>query len=676
MAQGDFAIDSTLIGTEYSVVAWTNYMHNFKELTSFRQQIKVFRHGMETNSTDADMKVTVYPEGGNVIAGAYNNIGILVDNGLGQGVSIDNLELVDGSGKVVRSKITTNDFGIGKVGFLAEPQKSYVLQRKRPDGSLVGTAIPEAVEGQLGLTVDNNGRDKVLFTLLAAKETLFKRDGDILTMALYQDDFIRFDDFEVDEDEVVLSIKRGELPFGILTAVLFNKELRPIAHRMFFNHRKDAKRLLEVEVDHCLTALGDSIQVDLILPEGFKDEVNLSLSALPGRSSAYRPDHSVASSFLIGPYIEQYHQDHYFFENQDRRKRYELDKRLIIEGWGRYHWDSRKQEEVAIAFEMETGIPFEGRIVDADLNEEFQVSLIAERSSAMGFEELDANKTFEGNMELFEGDSLGISLIGKNGKLRKPIAELSLQKNRSFSLKNKRFLEGKTLKRQVRSIEDYVEIDQSLNIGERIIALDEVIVTENVVRNNKYQFSDQIEGRAVGDLEIKRYRSVRAYLRKLGFIISVNSDGFGITARSPRFPNLVAPIIINGMETLSGEVLTMPLSSIRFLTYRKDGNKPFISMTLNPNYTPPNQRNKFMKFAIENGYARPQEYFAPNYPGYNSNVFQAYGALDWRATISVNSDMPTSISIPTKNQKGIQLYIEGMDSEGRLLSQRELMEVN
>ena len=471
----------------------------------------------------------------------------------------------------------------------------------------------------------------------------------------------------MNEDEPVLAIERKDLPHGILTTVLFNKDLEPIARRMFFNHREDNGQVKALGIEYCFGKSTDSLQVDFILPKGMQGETNISFSALPGQSIAYQPDHSIVSSFLVRPYIKEYFQDHYYFEDQDRRKRYELDKRLIIEGWGKFDWDSRKQQDVELAFEMETGIRFQGRIEDANLSEENQVSLISELSSAMGFEELDGNKSFNANMQLFEGDSLRVSLISRKGKLREPKAELNFKQDVLKSVEDLKFSLNKTKYRQLEFPEE-TALAQPLNIDKRVIALDEVVLVEKRNPKKKFQISALAEARLIDDADIRRFPSVSTYLIRLGFLMSGNNGEMEFYVRKP--PGFVrVPIYIDGMGAVAGEIIGMPLSRIRFLTYSKDRNGPYIIITSNPDYIPPNQRNKFVKFAIENGYARPQDYFAPNYPDYGSQTFKSYGALDWKANISVGSEIPTSIKIPLKSQNNVQLYVEGVGANGSLFSQ-------
>lgn len=667
MAKGDFAIDSALVETEYTVLAWTNYMRNFKKLQPFRQQIKIPKEGIEENIKDVNMKISIFPEGGHLIAGAYNNIGILVNNGLEQGVAVNNLELVDETGKVVRSNIATNQFGIGKMGFMVEEGKSYYLQCQPPGLSIIKQKLPDSSQGQLGLNIDNNVKKEIFLKLMASKQTFSDKDGDLHTIALYQDDFLQLNDVEINEDEPVISFKRADMPYGPITTVLFNEEQEPIAYRMFFNHKEDGAPVKDLDIEHCLTEFGDSLQIDLSAPNITDQNVHLSISILPGNSRAYYPDNSIISTFNIRPYVRRGFQDGYYFQDQDRQKRFELDKRLLIEGWGKYDWDSRKLDSVKLEFEFEKGISFKGKVIDADLNEEAQISLVAELSGQLGFKELSSDKSFEENMLLYNGDSLGVSIISKKGKLRKPNTEITFNHGSKSISEMKGWLQYLTFEKQNNIYEERV-IDEILNIGERTIALQEVVVTERTMGKKIPLFIPRgtllpiSEGRIIGDAEIKRYGSVMSYLAKLGYTRTTGIDRDGFIIDAILSPKSNTPVILSGN-------INLPLSKVQAIYFDVD-KRVYVSIVLRSNpYEKPEDRNKFVKFLIEKGYSLPQEYFTPNYPDYDGAIFRNYGALYWKANISLGSEMPTSINIPIKNQNEILLYLEGMGYNGNLISE-------
>lgn len=668
LGQGSFAIDSTMTDTEFTLLAWTKYMHNFKKLTPFSQKIEIVKYDAVSEiGSEPKAKILVYPEGGQLIEGAYNNIGILIEDGFGQGVTVNNLALIDNLGNIIRKNIITNELGIGKAGFMFEAGKNYSLQLDKADFPTISKSLPEAVQNQISINIDNNGKDEVLIKLVGSRDTFEDKYRENYTMAIYKDEFLHLEDVVISRDEPVISFDRNQLPFGVLTAVLFDEDSKPIARRMFFNHYGSEKRIVELEIEHNLI-LNDSLELNLLLPEDIGKEINASISIIPYESSAYAPDNSILTSFLVRPYSNLHFEDYYFFEKQDRKKRFELDTRLLIEGWGKYDWDSKKLAKTRIAFNWENGIHFQGKIIDADLSSEQQVYLVAKLSAAMEFNELQKDKSFNGNMVLFEGDSLQVSLIGKRGRLRKPKAEIRFTNNFEKITNTNEWLNHETVKRSTDNSGKSIT-NQPLSIEERTISLDEVTVTDNLRRDNKFQISAEVEGRVIGDLDIRRSPSLSSYLARLGFIIGGNNGKLGVYLPDRLGGLIKVPIIIDGMGALPGEVIGLPLSSVQFLTFSKSRmSSPFISISMNRNNVNSENKDKFIKFAIENGYAQPEEYFAPDYPDYTSSIYKSYGAIDWRANVSIDSSGPTTITVPIKNQKKIMIYVEGMSSDGSLVS--------
>lgn len=676
MANGDLAIDSMFTGQHYKVLAWTNYQRNFEKLKPFQQHITIIDDTQEVNADAVNDKVNieVYPEGGNLIEDAFNYLGITTSKSTNQRVSLSNLELVDEQDNVIRSNISTNSLGLGKVGFMVSKGKRYFLQWGNTNIGYSRKLLPTPKSEEIGINIDNNGKSNVLVQLIASDDTFDQKDGENYSLAVYQDDFILFENVEIVKEQPVISLLRKSMPYGINTVVLFDSELKPISRRMFFNHREDKERIVPLEVEHCLSEFGDSIQVDLIRPNTGSAETNLSISVLPSSSRAYRPENSIASSFVVRPYLSKPFRGSYYFEAMDRKKRFELDKRLLIEGWGTYDWDSRKFEKLKLDFEMEAGIVVRGKVLDADLVEEQQVSLVADLSGAYAFELLGKDKAFESKMNLFEGDSLGVSIMGKKGKLRKPKAEVAFTNFTSLIAEMGEWLAFEQVIPQ-KQVDSIVEIDQTLKLGERIIVLDEVVVAEKVIEKEKIpMFVPQgsllpiTEGRVIGDTEIKRYQSVRVYLSTLGYSIgrALDPDGFYMEVLlSPKSNKRVAH---------SGS-LNWPLSRVQAIYFDVD-KEVYVSIVPRlREYETPEQRNKFLKFVIEKGYARPQKYFTPNYPDYNTQVFKNYGAIDWKANIAVNAEIPTSITIPIKGQNAIKIVVEGMSSSGELISLEESIEV-
>tara|TARA_R110000868_G_scaffold411357_1_gene703315 strand:+ start:1092 stop:2597 length:1506 start_codon:yes stop_codon:yes gene_type:complete len=486
------------------------------------------------------------------------------------------------------------------------------------------------------------------------------------SLAIVQDDNIFIQDWNINEKYLAISIDRESIPYGVNKAILFDEQLRPISYRMFFNHSEKKQRVAEINLEHKLNVTRDSLALTFstINP---KFEFNLSVSVLPGGTKAYNPKNSLTNSFLVIPYVNGQSNYKYDFVNFDGFQNYDLDVKLMIEGWGKYDWEERSKPNSDIQFELEKGITVKGRILDADLVNENQILLITDQSKAMEYAQLQSNKTFATHMALYENDSLVVTLIGKKGVLRKPKLEIQIDS----TWKNNNIDILKYLKKQtIQILEDFNE-DKTLSLRQKVdvIELDEATIIDIAKRNNKLLLTPTLETSFIDDEDIKKTPSLVAYFRTLGLRpIYINGD---MKFRFIKWPYPISLITINGMPVSPGELDALPLSRVQSLIVLDDRSdqKHAVAITLRPDfYVSPEKKNKYFKQYISNGYAKPVEYFNPGYEDYESREFKRYGALYWNSSIVIPKKEATTIKVPLKNQERLKVFVEGMGKDGTLIS--------
>lgn len=677
IATGDFEIDSSFVKDSYLVLGWTNYMKNFQKLPPFQEKIEIIDEISSDKNGDDSSVLEIFSEGGGLISDAYNMIGVRYNSPNGSNLNEVKLRLLDEKGKVINSNITLNSDGHGKLGFTVNSKKDYTLEATLSNGELLKVPLLQPTEGSIGLIIDNTGEDILIAKLVVSEEVLSEKSDLPYTIAVVQDNNIFIEDWVIDKDELALSIARESLPYGINTAILFDEQLRPIARRMFFNHIKRNERMIDVSVSHQLNNAKDSLELHFELPEQVEGEVSMSISILPDETIAYNPNNSLTSSFLINPYVKSSVLLRNDLKDFNRYKRYALDTKLLIEGWGRYDWDDRISKVSKIDFKEEMGIELSGKILDADLQEEKQVYFMTDESKAMQFEDLKNDKSFSTSMILYENDSLGVSLIGEKGILRKPNLEIQFNSSKGKNQYDFIPIFDKNNYSFRRDSDNFDEENIPLTFNENTILLDEVVVTERTVLDNKLDLvSSQLEGRFITDVEIERYSSVAGYLRKMGYRVEFR-DG-RMLVFSKRLEKGVRPLMflmVDGMPAQRGELINMPLSRVQSIVGGSGvmgsgaGSSNFISITTRQDhYVAPENRNKFIKKLIVNGYARPQQYFNPGYADYGSSTFRKYGAIDWKPIVSLNKEESTTIKLPNYGLGKIKFFIEGMNEFGQLIS--------
>ncbi|GAB5399539.1 MAG: hypothetical protein Aureis2KO_11240 [Aureisphaera sp.] len=672
---GDFKIDSTFVDDSYTLMAWTNYMKNFEVATPFLQKVTIVGNPKETVTNDQNgMTLLVYPEGQQIITGTFNNVGFVAyDKGLNP-LKTSSVQLVDNDGALIRSNIKTNGLGQGRFRFFADPDKSYFLKVKEVNGVWVTKKLEINSYQEFGMSVNNSAKNVIVLTPKWSQAALHSRADTKYKVAIFNNNKISFTrDYVFGKDNETISVNRTDIPNGINTAVILDKQMQPLSHRMFFNKRIPNKRVRSVEVSYCLTQNKDSLQVDLILPEG-NTMANVSMSVLPTQSSAYFPNNSISSSFMVQPYLKQrLVNGRYFFEGTKRTKGYQLDTRLLMEGPEKFHWNLRSIDTQNDHYKKENLITIKGKVLDADIEKEKQISVLSQSFGSIKFLDLSSNKDFQGNLPIYEGDSILVSVLNHKGKLRKPKAELY------FNGSNERFFDYTEWLRDAKKTASQPalsEIDENIDLTRGTIALDEVVVTGNAKKTNKFQVNPVIEGRIIDKETQNKYKTFISYIRKLGFIIRSNYQGTGLGVFVFDSPNLhPVPVLINGMFVNPTELMNIPLSSIESLVYRKwltPGDGPFISASLRYDFDALNDRGRFTKLHVHQGFSRVQSYFNPSYPDFSSQWYKKYGAIWWEGQLEINSEMPKSITIPLNGQKEVKVIIEGMAANGWLYENEQI----
>lgn len=662
---GDFKIDSTFVEGSYILMAWTNYMKNFEFATPFLQKLTIIGPVHKPKEkTESGITILVHPEGQQIITGTFNSVGLMVFDEALNPIETNGIQLVTGDGNQVQSNIQTNELGQGRFVFFADPTKSYFIKIKNADGVWVTKRLENKFQQGIGISVDNTSKDVVVLSPKWSKPDVNPREGTRYSMAIFNHVSRSFVyRHEIDGDSISIPIDRYQIPSGINTAVILDEEMQPLSQRMFFNGRTISKKVHLVEVNYCLTKDQDSLQLDVILPKGHK-MANLSMSVLPANSSAYLPNNSIITSFLVQPYLgKQFVKGPYFFEGTHRSSDYQLDTRLLMEGTEKFN-KFRSMDIQDIPYEMEKYIAFNGKILDADLKSEKQVSVMSQTLGAINLFDLSKDKNFKGNLPLFEGDSILVSVLDEKGRLRKPKAELYFEDHDGYTFEYAKWLANIN---QIEPEAMLLEIDEDLNLSGRTILLDEVVVSEKMKDNTKFQITALAEGRIIDKVTVNRYRSFQNYVHILGFHTRLKPEegGIGVYILDP--PGLMAvPVFVEGMMANPVELMNMPLSSIKSMVYSKSRQGPFIALSLRYDYDELYDRVRFASLPLLGGFSRVQSYFSPNYPDYTSFLYKRYGAIWWESQLEVNSEVPHTITVPLNEQKKVKLIIEGMSANGIL----------
>ena len=668
---GDFAIDSTLTNKKYYISAWTNWMKNFEQSNSFHERIEII------NSSDAQVKdlfpnteyqIDVYPEGGSVLADTEN---VMAIHWKGYKKILDKIRvrLLTSGGDTIIDPIRLTSNGLGKFTYRHRNNKNYELHFAIEGGQTIVKKLPSANNQGVSLMVNSLHPSNVHVQVLTNERNFPFLQGKLFTLTVSGQDSTHIRQIYVSGLKQSLAFEKKFLSDGINHLILENEQGVRLASRNFYNNQSTLED--QLVLDSYLTEQGDSVEVSLSFKEPVQESFSLSVSTLPIQSRAYRPANSLKTSLTIKPFLADLSSDVRFsYEGSSRKKYYEWDALLLNRDIVKYPTVMFNNPKISSDYPWEEGIRINGWAKNADLEREKFVWIYSGsmENTLIGY--LEKDKTFKTDAVLYQNDSITFALVDDKGRMRQPVLKYVLEPKKSIQRLNIKELPPVFDRSREVVDENWI---LPFDVSDQTIELDEV---ELVARKPqmKFQVNATTEFRLISDTDIKRRPSLYQYIKSLGFHIFLRPDGFNIT----RYLNPVLardlPLIIDGMVETTPSALQTPLSRVEYITYDPLG---FISVGLRKyDYRSPDAEPLYLKFQIENGFNRPSKFKTPFYSSYTNTFFNYYGTIDWKPMLNLDGITTLTFKIPRLNQDAFKLIIEGMGSEGTLISTVKELKLN
>ena len=681
ITKGQFRLSNDYNSGTYFVKAYTNWMRNFKQ-EYFLQQIQIITEDsltIKNNTSEEKYGVTIHPEAGDFITEASSNFGFRLTDSSGNPIKIRNGVVKDNEGIVILSNITNNNMGIGNFRFLPNDGRNYILQLELPNGDELIKEIPKPSSGPLNLSINNLFKDKVSLSISTNKKELNSITNEKFYVAIHKDGKLAVSSFRMESLQINLQLDKKNLLPGINTLTLFNKQLEPIAERLFFNEYNFNDRLLKLNAVTTFNK-GDSLDLNLKIESKLNVSTNMSVSVLPKETKSNSLHSSIVSSFLLNPYLNESVENlNLLLSDMDRKKYYELDQFLIMQDFDQNKWKTIFENPPIATFNFKKGIDVTGKVINAEFKEDNQMVLYPTTLHPMQFSIVERSKDFAfKNLLLEKEDSLSFSLINKKGKSLFPNLEVNFS---SFDISDDGLSKTKPSQFSTDRIENMVTIDESeidFYINENVTYLEETTVYGEEIKERPKQnpglLNGIFEGVKITEKDVKKNFLLSGFIKSLGFRIAKDapSNKFYVLPKIAA-PGFFPPIVfVNGFQ--DKEMLNdIPLNSVDEVYYEMQGTHGSNGGTIYIYYrygsiVGEKEVQSFKRILAEGGFDKPRGFTNPNYVNYTSELFQKFGTIHWQSSVSTTKDGEATITIPNLGTKELKLYIEGMDVNGKLIS--------
>lgn len=680
-------LDSSFSSGNYIVKAYTNWMRNFNEQNYFVESIKIIDPKIEktivTKSVKNSIDAQFLPEGGHLLNGVVNNVGVVLKDFKGYGVPSLKGEVVDQNNNLI-TEFEVNELGIGKFPLLAEIDKSYKVNISylNKDYSFAVNANIEPIGVTLSLV---KHRNKAIVALMTNKESLEYIKDKPYQMTIHNGDNIDVTEVIFNEELTIMkAFELDNIAAGVNILTLFNEKNEPIIERLFFNY--NGINIIDSN-DISAVKANDSITMKLNFKQINASQLNsMSVSVLPQETSSYNRHHNILSYTYLQPYINGVVENaKYYFSDITEEKKVELDNLLVTQGWSSYNWNAIFVPNSGLLHAFEQGITLKANInVEPQREEETYMVHATASQDAQFFEVADNSPkdfTVE-NVFLNEEDKIFLSKINTKNELEP--AKLYLQ---SFPNQIPSFNTTDAIMKPKWDYKTFAGLSNTsisfLNL-ESTQLLDEVLVKTKAGRKElrTRELSEGRNGRVhvVDEDDVIQFQSIADFLVFRAGLTKRTVNG---TTQITTFSGGIPLIFLDDMRVLDRTIIdNLPLIYVDFV----EVNRRDISRTSNSSggivniYTdfknrPSNNVKTTQDYKLPLAFSTNKKFYVPKYRYYNDDFYKGYGTIDWKPELvtDVNGNITVKIAQP---EVPITLFIEGIANDGSFIFEEKTISLN
>jgi len=367
MFSGGIHLNKNFKSGKYLFHFYTNWMNNFLEDDSFTQIIEIFDinepFNLKINEPDlSTAKVSFFPEGGTIIDGIANTIGVKITDCNDRGLELSNILIFDSKSNKI-SHFSTNKMGNGVLHLIAYVNEKYTLKTESK-GQTIVQELPAAKQTGIAIGYNNNlPNNKLAISIKTNEKGVELNQNKKFNLLVQQNSYsvqkeINFDN---QQKEQVLFIDKKYLKNGVNSIRLIDENLNEIAERLIYIYATTQPQIT------LTTKISND---DTIILSGVSSlsKANLSTTILPEKNLGSGRKRSISGTYYLNTYLENPEIDNYAYfdlENKDRKR--DMDYLMLNQNRSKLKWENIKSNPPVIKFKFNTGVTISGTI-ESEIN--------------------------------------------------------------------------------------------------------------------------------------------------------------------------------------------------------------------------------------------------------------------------------------------------------------------
>ena len=682
---------------KYYLQVYTNWMNNFTEDESSTYPITITNID-ENNKLIAATKlnsinISIFPEGGALVANTKNSIGIQVSNDYGKALSETQAWLVN-SKKEKLMLLTLNESGHGRFDLFHTTEDLYILVES--GDKVVEKQLPQANAIGITLVVNSYFYDKK--TIISAKtnsETIEKLQNQALYLVIHQDDKSHIVDLKLSKNKVedTFELSNDILFSGVNYLRIIDSNGIQYAARIVYNNVQTTSNNFEIK------NITQDKNTTTVSAQTTQNNYNVSMAVQPNYDSPEVLTRTIISDLLVNPYLTapMAIDTQSLYNLATVKQKLDLDLVLLNQNKHKYEWKNILAIPPKKMYVNENGLTIVGNINESLKNyEDYKVRIYSINNLLMEFADINKNGNFEfNNVYLQDSIPVHFTFYKKNN-----LKEVNLNYTAKIKTSNKDFNYSFTPNLNDAPVKIIAASISPIILEKRVIQLKEVLAKKGSLKhlnefgglsnNRSLQKAYKVKPSDLG-------RTVLSYLSTNGFAVS-NTIPIQITS-SRQGRNTYDSMLtqINQPDRPSGSVLTnrtivylddFPLRDLdRLFNFFMDDleeiytdNRPNIvedALGVIKLYSKslPDNRKSINSITLANGYSGSRTFTPEDALVLNDSNYKNFNCIYWHDNIESNANGIVSIDIPNTAFKEVKLVIEGISNEGQLISASQIVKL-
>ncbi|ESU29373.1 hypothetical protein FLJC2902T_07700 [Flavobacterium limnosediminis JC2902] len=684
--EGNIKVDENLSTGTYYLQVYTNYMNNFAEDESSVFELKIINpnDGKTIPNTDTINYNTIttefFPESTVFLEGTSNTVAIRIADCNGNGLSVKDGEIIDPQGVTI-TNFSTNDLGYGKFEIVQTKNVLYKAVFKIND-TKTEKILPIPTATGIAFSTNNyTFGNKTTIKVKTNTASLAEYKNEPLTLVIQQDDFTSYVPFSFKENstEQLLALPNENFMDGVNAIYLVDKNQKKIAERIIYKpwkfDRNIGLKIIKKQNDSLFISGTSTILSG-----------TLSISVLPNDTKSLSDKKTMYNSFLLDNQLsEKSTHGNYFLSNFSKRKHYELDTYLMCQK-SKYNWQNILTTAPKEKFDFDSGLTIKGTI---NIPVKDKASKVQMSSLTSGLSEVslinDKNEFYFKNILVSDSTLVHFSLLNKKDQMYElKSASQILNNNRLFIKPFKNNLKDCPLAVTANPNTSDYSFPKIANT----IQLDSVSIvakTKGPKLTNVKRFNNSMsKGYKISDADWSR--DILQFIAANGYDVSYDGGSAKILGRRvTSFLGSKSPAVYMDDVPVSdfNQLIGYNLKFVDEIYINKSGYgggmdasngiiRIYTKKTIGGNSK---TKINSQSFLIKNGFEKTKQFVNPKYTSYNNEGFINFGTIHWEPYVETDENGIFNFSIPNYYLKSLKVVIEGISSDGQLISETKIIEI-